>query len=875
MRPARVRTLGHVLHRVAGAKRKKPPRAAERAPEASTIASRPRNAPPLVIDLAAVDATDLPWVGGKAANLGELINAGFPVPPGFVVTTAAYDAVLAANGLAESVARAANTLEGAAVHAALERARIPEKLEEQIVSRFHSLGGSAVAVRSSATAEDLPDAAFAGQQETILGIVDERALIAAVRACWASLWSDRAIAYRRKQGFDQVQVKLAVIVQRLIAADVAGVLFTANPITGTRDEIVIDSSPGLGEAVVAGLVTPDQTVLRQSRLGWRIVARRQGRREIAVRPLPGGGTEEVTGAAATGPTMPDATLKRLARLGADIARQFGRPQDIEWVWTDGALSIVQSRPMTALPPPRQRRFHPTAFAPVEYFQIRPYPLDMTTWLLAVGTALTRMFPVERALPSFHEIWVEEDGVVVRFAGWPEFRFSFDFVLGLGRMALLAVRYDPAAWRRDPILADLQARVRALNDLDRPALSWGQLLAAVDEAVALPFAIMELRRHYFPRTLLALGGLYFLLARLGETAQIGRLLSGVDNKTLAANRELERLAAEVRRDPELATIFADHHAAAIWSHLAAHPDRRLWEEIVAFLADYGHRETGSPVLVSQPTWSAAPEAVIGILKGMARVPPADRGGGPLWETARDQVLTHPVFRFAPLRTAFVGLLHQARRFPEIREDTHFSMTMPMPALSRTILEMGRRLTDGGALERAEDVFHLRLDELRRLDGSWPLPSALAAEARETARRRAARRASLADTPLMELPAASVVPNTTGALVAGMPGSPGIAAGPVRVVRDTSAFGTLQPGEVLVAPYTNPSWTPLFTRAAAVVVDTGSAASHAAIIAREYGIPAVMATGDATHRLRDGQRVRVDGSRGLVHATDGNLRTLAVE
>ena len=193
-----------------------------------------------------------------------------------------------------------------------------------------------------------------------------------------------------------------------------------------------------------------------------------------------------------------------------------------------------------------------------------------------------------------------------------------------------------------------------------------------------------------------------------------------------------------------------------------------------------------------------------------------------------------------------------------------MTMALPPLRRTLLEMGRRLAEAGVLDAPEDVFHLLFAELERVAGVWPPPPALAAELRAAALMRAERRAELADTPLMDNSLATAATPVGDALLAGTPGSPGVAEGPVRVVREAAQFGTLRPGEVLVAPYTNPSWTPLFGRAAAVIVDTGSAASHAAIVAREYGIPAVMGAGDATSRLSDGQRVRVDGSRGFADA-----------
>jgi pyruvate,water dikinase len=342
-----------------------------------------------------------------------------------------------------------------------------------------------------------------------------------------------------------------------------------------------------------------------------------------------------------------------------------------------------------------------------------------------------------------------------------------------------------------------------------------------------------------------------------------LLSGVDNLTLEANRALEALAAEIRSDPALAALFASRDAEHLLPALPLEPAGRAFlERFAVFLASYGHRETGSPLLVSEPTWKDAPQTVLGMLKGMARAAPVPREGPSAWMTARDEVLAHPALRLPRLRAIVLGLITQARRVSALREDTHFAMTLPMPVLRRTLLELGRRLAAAGILETADDVFHLTFDELEGINGVWPPPAKAAEELRQSARRRAERRLALADTPLMELPSLSGLPAGGEVLVAGTPGSPGVAEGPVRVVRDAAAFGSLLPGEVLVAPYTNPSWTPLFTRAAAIVVDTGAAMSHAAIVAREYGVPAVMGTGDGTRRLSDGQWVRVDGSQGIV-------------
>ena len=307
-----------------------------------------------VLELLQVGRGDLDRAGGKGASLGELIRAGFPVPPGFVVTTGAYDRFVAHDGLGETIARMRREDDPSTIRRAFEAAPVPPEVQRAVLAAYGRLGLGPVAVRSSATAEDLPEAAFAGQHDSFLNVVGPEALVQAVRRCWASLWTDRAVAYRARLALDQRTVKLAVVVQRFVAAEAAGVLFTANPVTGARNEVIIDASPGLGEAVVSGLVTPDHFVVRKGKFGWRIVERRLGRREVVVRSHSEGGTEHVEGpAAAVEPAVPDRALRRLARLGAAIERHYGAPQDVEWAWAADELFVVQARPITALPHPRR------------------------------------------------------------------------------------------------------------------------------------------------------------------------------------------------------------------------------------------------------------------------------------------------------------------------------------------------------------------------------------------------------------------------------------------------------------------------------------------------------------------------------------------
>jgi phosphohistidine swiveling domain-containing protein len=823
----------------------------------------------LVLSLREVGRDDIAVAGGKGANLGELVRAGLRVPPGFVVTTEAYDRFVEQHGLGETIGRVLHDEpgSGAAIREAFEGAAVPSEVERGILGAYRELGEGSVAVRSSATAEDLPEAAFAGQQDTFLNVVGGEALLDAVRRCWASLWSDRAITYRDRQKVDQTTVKLAVVVQRMVDAEIAGVMFTANPVTGARDEVVVDANPGLGEAVVSGLVTPDHFVL--DKRSGQVKERRSGQREVVIRGRAGGGTEQVEGAEnADIPALSDRTLRELARMGVDIEKHFGRPQDVEWAWVGGELFILQARPITALssPPPRANRLQRMMAANfAELMSVRPYPLDMTTWIPAVAGALEPVIGLLGLDWSLSRMFEEEDGVAIGFRADPP-RPTWKTLLAPVQLVSLMLRYNPLHWQSDPLLAEAQRRARALESRDLRALSWEQLLATVRAAKKIPLFAGELRRRYFPRAAFALARLRLLVRLLGRASQFGALLSGVENKTIEVNRALEALANKVWSDPNLADTFSTHSPEALWSALEEQPAGRAFlVELRAFLDRYGHREAIISTAL-EPTWKDAPEVVLGMVKSFAAHQPQLQTNEPAWQLARDELLQHPLLRFAPLRSAFLKILAQARTLLQIREDTHFYATLPLPMFRRTFLEFGRRLVQAGILDSPEGVFHLKLNELERIGGKWPPPSDIAAELRASMMRRKQERARLEGMPLVD-PRLLLQGSPEGdALLRGMPGSPGVAEGPARIVLDGLEFDKVVPGDVLIAPYTNPSWTPLFQRAVAVVVDSGSAASHAAIVAREYGIPAVMATVDGTKRLVDGQRVRVDGSRGLVFGVE---------
>ncbi|HEY5221669.1 MAG TPA: PEP/pyruvate-binding domain-containing protein [Microbacteriaceae bacterium] len=830
-----------------------------------------------VVDLGSVGRDDIALAGGKGANLGELVRAGFPVPAGFIVTTDAYRSAMETAGLSvgdphDPHATHNLTDDGAALRAAITALQLPEQTAATIADAYARLGGI-VAVRSSATAEDLPGAAFAGQQDTYLGVVGADAMLAAVRACWASLWNERAIAYRRRLSIDPADVAIAVVVQSLVPADVAGVLFTADPVTGARDRLVIDASSGLGEAVVSGLVTPDHYVIDSA---GRTLEFSPGKREVVISSDGHGGVTHsegapagaLAGASAGMPLLSNALLAELASLGQAVAEHFGSPQDIEWAIANNGLALLQARPMTAVPIPqklnRVQRLIGSVFS--DYFSVRPYPLDMDTWIPYGPLGMMgRVMASVGIRSNFESILPEEDGVVVQFVPpmpsptWRVVRAPFS-------VRARARRYDPAQWTKDPRYADFDRRLQDIAGRDPATATWPELVASVHTALELVAPITTLRTQYLPGMAVAIIRLRLALIRLRRTRLMGDLIIGAPTITARGNERLGELADSVRADATLRTLLTEQDARAALERVTSDPAFAGFASAFAeYLEEYGHRETISPVLASSPTWSEAPETVLGLIALLA----SDDSERPVATRAADAeeaLFAHRRLQAPRARERMWRRIRAARAGIGFREDSHDAFMRTLPPLRRALLEIGTRLRDAGVLSEPADVFHLRLGELETIDDAATLAPARVEELRARVLARKLKREQLSSVRMVDYAAIFGRPGRDqNALVSGTPACAGRATGTVRIINGPDEFGMLRPGEILVCPYTNPAWTPLFQSAAAVVVDTGGIGSHAAIVAREIGIPAIMGTGDGTRTLRTGQRVTVDGGVGVVTAS----------
>jgi len=811
-----------------------------------------------VVGLDELGRDDLEIAGGKGANLGELIRAGLPVPDGFVVTTDAYERAADAVGLAALVEDA----EPAELRRVVASAPMPEDLRDGIATAYRALGDDVpVAVRSSATAEDLPGAAFAGQQDTYLNIVGADAVIDAVRDCWASLWTDRAVSYRQERHVDPHTVRIAVVVQVLVDAELAGVMFSADPVSGRRDRIVVDGAAGLGEAVVSGLVTPDHYLLDDD---GEQLEYRPGRAEVVIRRGTDGGVREEEAKATGAPLLSPDRLKTLARLARAAEAHFGRPQDMEWAVAGGTVHVLQARPMTALPPEPMKlngrqRVQSMIFS--EYLPVRPYPMDVTTWLGRGPAEMMRQITEYYGLRgAFTDYLREEDGVVTRFVP-PNPHPGPGILRAPIRLVRKAVRFHPDRWQDDPRLNGLLSIADELDALPLRELSWRALLDVPERALKAMDLSRDLRIDYLPGTALAVARLAAVTFLLGRIGLLGELTGGAPTRTAASERALVEMAGMVRADAGLRRLFAESSPDEIVTALDAGRFPGFAAALDAFQHDFGRKETASPLLVSPPTLTESPEVIIGMVSGFIDSPPEDDHGSRSKE-ALARLLAHPLLRPRWTRAAARRWVRAAQAGVGFREDSHFFFTATLPALRRSLLEIGRRLQEAGVLDAPVDVFQLRWEEVTAIHDVERLRPEYIDRLRRLVTTRSARRAELAGIPVVDVRGVFRPAAGGDAVVSGAPAGGGTATGPARIIREASDFHRLQQGDVLVCPYTNPAWTPLFLRASAVVVDTGSIASHAAIVAREYGLPAVMGTGDGTRVLVDGERITVDGTTGTV-------------
>ncbi|HWI62834.1 MAG TPA: PEP/pyruvate-binding domain-containing protein, partial [Symbiobacteriaceae bacterium] len=763
-----------------------------------------------------------------------------------------------------------------------------------------------VAVRSSATAEDSAAASFAGIHQSFLNVTGEAAIIDAVRGCYASLWTPQAVAYRRRQGLSDDAVAAAVVILAMVPARAAGVCFTCDPRTGKRDRFAISASPGLGEALVSGATEPDEYMVRVASYPPEILSRQVARKVRMTVPKPGGGTElaEVAPEAAAVPALTDEQIRRLALLAGRVQDALGnleQPQDIEWAHDGERFWLVQARPVTNLPEPifpavqdrtivwsngNLRDVVPGVMSTLNWSFLRhgmelllTTPLMAAGWRYDGGINWVRLFEGRAYFNLTAMHWAYFDALGMTPAQFnqvlgghqpetelPEPTLGGRLARELRRLRTIRITFQtmkaaPAIFREQWAWAEEAERL--------PMGSWapGQFLAFFEESRRR----MEGFMPQFQTLNGAAGAFHQELMRV-LTPAFGDRAPGLTNAMMAGaqgitsaeqGQRLVSLGNEALGDPAVRAWFTGSDwAPREWERRLR--GSRFAEGFAAYLRDYGHRGVYE-VEILNPRWQEDPTYLL--------------------ETIRSQVLSGREIRLegqqakreAAMREVFTRLgaspralqvrfyLGKAGTAAAYREMGKSVLVKLLGVMRYTALALGRRMAAEGVLEQPDDIFHLSWIDVE----TYTADPAQAGNLRTLVADRKAQRAELSrkdppdviigETPVKKAPA----PAAAGALLAGTGVAAGQAAGIARVILHPDDGHRLQPGDVLVAPSTDPAWTPLFLRASAVVMEIGGYLSHGAIVAREYGLPAVANVPGLLQAVRDGEMLTVDGDSGKVY------------
>jgi phosphoenolpyruvate synthase/pyruvate phosphate dikinase len=831
-----------------------------------------------VLGFQEIGQTQVAVVGGKGAHLGELSRIeGINVPAGFCVTTDAFQRILAEAPSIDDRLHRLSRLKpddreairalSAEIRRTIEGIAIPGDLASAITRQLGEQ--AAYAVRSSATAEDLPTASFAGQQDTYLNVVGPAAILQHVSRCWASLFTERAVTYRLRNGFDHRKVHMAVVVQRMVFPRASGILFTADPVTGNRKVATVEASFGLGEALVSGLVNADVYKVRDG----EVIAKTERQEQ---------------------PALTDTQVVRLAQLGRRIEAHFGRPQDIEWCLVDDDFQIVQSRPITTLfpiPEAGDRENHVYVSVGHQQMMTDPMkPLGLSFWQMTtprpMAEAAGRLFvdvtqilasPASRAgflamlgrsdplIGDALQTMVEREGFLPSLPdagpGWTP----------PGGGAPAPIETDPAIVtelieRSQAFIADLKRDIRTKSG---PAL--------------LDFILESIQEHrriqFDPRSLqVIMAGMEAtwwlndqLQAWLGEKNAADTLTQSVPNNvTSEMGLALLDVADAIRPHPAVVAFLQHVEDDGFLDELAkleGGPEAR--DAIRAWLDKYGMRCVGE-IDITRPRWSERPVMLVPILLGHIK----SFGPGEAerrFERGRQEASKKEQELLERLRALPDGerkaeeakrMIDRIRTFSGYREHPKYGMVSRYFVYKQALLEEAERLVRARVLREKEDIFWLRFEELQDVVRTNQVDDQLIRQRKDAFRSYQALTPPRVLTSEGEAVAGSYRRDglPAGAL-AGLPVSAGTVEGRARVILDM-AEADLEPGDILVTAYTDPSWTPLFVAVQGLVTEVGGLMTHGAVIAREYGLPAVVGVEHATRRIRDGQRIRVHGTDGYV-------------
>ena len=857
-----------------------------------------------VLGFEEIDQTQVAVVGGKGAHLGELSRIeGIRVPDGFCVTTDTFGRIMAQAPSMDDLLDRLSRLKpddreairalSAEARRTLEGIAIPDDLATAITRPLARLGErAAYAVRSSATAEDLPTASFAGQQDTYLNVVGRAAILQHVSRCWASLFTERAVTYRLQNGLDHRKVHMAVVVQRMVFPQASGILFTTDPVTGNRQVASVEASFGLGEALVSGLVNADVYKVRDG----EVVAKTVATKQLAINSSPAGGMQqqEIEPERKEQPALTDAQAVRLAQLGRRIEAHFGRPQDIEWCLVDDEFQIVQSRPITTLfpiPAAEDRENHVYISVGHQQMMTDPMkPLGLSFWQLTANRPMAeaggRLFvDVAQALAS-----PAGRAGLMGLAGRsdPLIGDALQTVLDRGDF-IRSVPDDGPAWappgggapspiKTDPAIpAELIERWQASIAVLQRDIQGRSGTALFDFILA---DIQELKRFLFdPQSLqVIMAGMEAawwlndqLQAWLGEKNAADTLTRSVPhNVTSEMGLALLDVADAIRQHPEVVAFLHDVEDEDFLDEMPElEGGREARDAIRTWLEKYGMRCVGE-IDITRPRWSERPTMLVPVILGnIENYEPGEaqrrfeQGRQEAREKEQELLERLQALPDGGRKAAEAkGMIDRVRTFAGYREYPKYGWMSCYFVYKQALLEEAERLVQADMLRETEDIFYLTFQELHDVVGTNQVDEGLIRDRKDAFRSYQALTPPRVLTSDGEVIAGAYrrddVPD--GALV-GLPVSAGTVEGRARVILDM-AEADLEAGDILVTAYTDPSWSPLFVSIKGLVTEVGGLMTHGAVIAREYGLPAVVGVENATRLIRDGQRICVHGTDGYV-------------
>ncbi len=875
----------------------------------------------------AISAADINEVGGKGANLGELVAAGFNVPDGFCITTAAYNAfiepehkrIFALLGALDANDLAALRQTGKKVRGLLDELSLPQQLHQPLKIVWQKTGeANAYAVRSSATAEDLPHASFAGQQDTFLNVIGWPELLQAIKDCFISLFTDRAILYRVQNRFSHADVALSVVVQKMILPKVSGIMFTADPVSGRRGLVSIDASFGLGEALVSGVVSADHFQVEKAT--GTIVRHHIGDKKIAILPVDGGGTQSIDldDDKRASATLNNAGIVELAKIGAEIEQHYGKPQDIEWAFVDGEFHITQSRPITSLfPLPTGQLAADKLYLSLSHLQVmtdamRPLSMALFTAIIPIArdqeTLQSRyVFPVGGRLYAeisnvlSHPIAGRVMPKMVRRADQLISRMVIDWQK---RDARAKAKSNISLRKLLPIIVPVIWKVRSclfwrkydnfpiqISDyIDRhieqtqikidDAKSTGAQLEGCHRGLRDLIHTIEPWRAHLVASLLAIKLLDSVMRKRAETAHLDALMRGLEGNVTT---EMDLAVGDLADAARASTALSDHLVDdSIELQARLQQAKKLpggdafiakWEE---FLTLYGARGP-SEIDLYRPRWREDANSLMVMVAGMLKS--GEKGSH---RAHYQKLITQNALASKAIVEAAGGGLFGFIRKPLVRRlvyvirelfplrEHHKFLIIKMLDLAKPVIERAAgHLQAEGQIKNLDDVWFMSLHELQACFGDQNSvdQAEIARRIEDFAHYRQLNPPRVMTGEGEVLSATYDTGNVPDGALVGSPVSAGIVEGTARVVLDPSQ-DMLHPGEILIAPFTDPGWTPLFVNAGGLVTEVGGLMTHGSVIAREYGIPAVVGVKDATKIISSGQNIRVHGEGGFIEFLDSS-------